>query len=172
MKIRYVLDLADPEYSQLAGGTDLPGALPILLRDSGLPGMKVLEFGFDPEGESDYMPHNCQSHSVCYIGTHDNETVRGWVQAGHGQAYVRYAREYMHIEPDEGWCWGMIRTGMSTASKLFVVQMQDVLELGAESRVNSPGSVGANWQWRMLPDAVSKDVTKKLREVTHRYRRD
>ena len=58
------------------------------------------------------------------------------------------------------------------ASKLFVVQMQDVLELGAESRVNSPGSVGANWQWRMLPDAVSKDVTKKLREVTHRYRRD
>ena len=142
-----------------------------LLADSGLPGMKILEFGFDPTGDSHYMPHNCVNNSVCYIGTHDNEVVKGWLRALDRRTRA-YARDYMHITEDEGWCWGMIRTGMSTASKLFVVQMQDVLELGAESRVNSPGSVGANWQWRMLPDAVSKDVTKKLREVTHRYRRD
>jgi len=143
-----------------------------LLRDSGLPGMKVLEFGFDPQGESGYAPHNCQSHSVCYIGTHDNETVRGWVKAGRGQAYIRYAKEYMHIEPKEGWCWGMIRTGMSTASELFVMQMQDVLELPGWSRMNSPGTAEGNWQWRMKPGAIDGTLTRKLRHVTHTYRRD
>jgi len=142
-----------------------------LLRDSGLPGMKVLEFGFDPQGESGYMPHNCQSHSVCYIGTHDNETVRGWVAAGRGQSFIRYAREYMHIEPREGWCWGMIRTGMSTASELFIMQMQDVLELPGWSRMNSPGTAEGNWQWRMKPDAIDAALTRKLRRYTHTYRR-
>ena len=136
-----------------------------------MPGMKILEFAFDAHGDSDYLPHCIPYNATCYLGTHDNNTVMGWLK-DIGKRDRDFAARYMHITEDEGWCWGMIRTGMSTASKLFVVQMQDVLELGAESRVNSPGSVGANWQWRMLPDAVSKDVTKKLREVTHRYRRD
>ncbi len=142
-----------------------------LLKDSGLPGMKILEFGFDPQGESGYVPHNCQKHSVCYIGTHDNETVRGWIKAGRGKAFIRYAREYMHIEPKEGWCWGMIRTGMSTASELFVMQMQDVLELPGWSRMNSPGTAEGNWQWRMRPGAVDAALTRKLRHYTRVYRR-
>ena len=143
-----------------------------LLRDSGLPGMKILEFGFDPQGESDYAPHNCQNHSVCYIGTHDNETVKGWVKSGRNAAFIRYAREYMHIDPQEGWCWGMIRTGMSTASRLFVVQMQDVLELPGWSRMNEPGTAEGNWQWRMLPGAADAALARRLRHVTHLYRRD
>ena len=142
-----------------------------LLADSGLPGMKVLHFGFDPSGESDYAPHNCQHKSVCYIGTHDNETVKGWVRNGHGKSFLRYAREYMHITRDEGWCWGMIRTGMSTASQLFVMQMQDILELGPEARMNTPGSAEGNWQWRMLPGADSAAVAKKLHHYTKTYRR-
>ena len=63
-----------------------------LLRDSGLPGMKILEFGFDPKGNSDYMPHNCSWNSVCYIGTHDNEVVTGWVKNMPDKAVLRYAR--------------------------------------------------------------------------------
>jgi len=142
-----------------------------LLADSKLPGMKVLEFGFDPQGESGYVPHNCQRHSVCYIGTHDNETVRGWVRSGKGRAFIRYAKEYMHITREEGWCWGMIRTGMSTASELFVMQMQDVLGLPGWSRMNSPGTTEGNWQWRMKPGADSPELAKRLRKITHTYRR-
>jgi len=142
-----------------------------LLADSGLPGMKILEFGFDPQGESGYVPHNCQKHSVCYVGTHDNETIRGWVKNGRGKAFLRYAKEYMHITREEGWCWGMIRTGMSTASELFVMQMQDVLELPDWSRINTPGTAEGNWQWRMKPGADSPQLARRVRKVTHTYRR-
>lgn len=141
-----------------------------LLADSGLPGMKVLMFAFDPHGESDYLPYRCERNSVCYIGTHDNETVNGWLK-GIGRADKEFAKRYMHITDDEGWCWGLIRTGMGTASDLFVMQMQDVLELGGECRMNTPGTQYGNWVWRMLPDAVSPALAKKLRAYTETYHR-
>ena len=141
-----------------------------LLKDSKLPGMKILEFGFDPKGESDYMPHNCVNNSICYVGTHDNEVVNGWVRHT-DKATLRYAREYMHVSEDESWCEAMLRTGMSTASKLFVMQMQDILELGEDSRINTPGVLGGNWQWRMRPDAIDKKLARKIRKLTETYRR-
>ena len=141
-----------------------------LLADSGLPGMKILEFGFDPNGESDYAPHNCAYHSICYVGTHDNETVTGWLE-GSGKGCAAYAADYMHITPDEGWCWGMIRTGMSTASRLFVVQMQDVLEAAPWTRMNAPGIPCGNWRWRLQEEDITPALTEKLAEYTVRYRR-
>ena len=141
-----------------------------LLEDSGLPGMKVLEFAFDPEGNSDFLPHNCLPNSSCYIGTHDNETVQGWLKSA-TKGELRFAERYLHITGDEGWNWGMIRAGMATASRLFVVQMQDVLELGADARMNAPGTSTGNWQWRMLPGAYDKALAKKLRLYTETYRR-
>ena len=141
-----------------------------LLADSGLPGMKILQFAFDPHGESDYLPYRCERNSVCYVGTHDNETVNGWLK-GIGKADKEFAKRYMHITDDEGWCWGLIRTGMGTTSDLFVMQMQDVLELGGECRMNTPGTQCGNWVWRMLPDAVSPALAKKLRVYTETYRR-
>ena len=141
-----------------------------LLEDSGLPGMKVLEFAFDPEGNSDFLPHNCLPNSSCYIGTHDNETVQGWLKSA-TKGELRFAERYLHITGDEGWNWGLIRAGMATASRLFVVQMQDVLELGADARMNAPGTSTGNWQWRMLPGAYDKALAKKLRLYTETYRR-
>ena len=141
-----------------------------LLKDSGLPGMRVLEFGFDPNGDAPYMPHNCPPHSVCYIGTHDNETVRGWVPCLDRKTRS-FAKSYMHITEDEGWCWGMIRTGMSTPSELFVLQMQDALELPRQARMNTPGTASGNWQWRMRADAITPELAKKLRSYTQIYRR-
>ena len=141
-----------------------------LLSDSGLPGMKILMFAFDPHGESDYLPYRCERNSVCYVGTHDNETVKGWLK-GIGRADRDFARSYMHITDDEGWCWGLIRTGMGTASDLFVMQMQDLLELGGECRMNTPGTQCGNWVWRMLPDAIDSRLTKKLRKYTEIFRR-
>lgn len=142
-----------------------------LLRDSGLPGMKVLEFAFDANGSSTYLPHRIDFNSCCYIGTHDNNTVLGWVET-ENKENVEYAREYMHITDDEGWCWGFIRTGMATTSNLFVAQMQDILELSGECRTNIPGVPTGNWRWRMLPGAISKQHIKKLSDMTHTYRRD
>ena len=141
-----------------------------LLSDSGLPGMKILEFAFDAHGESDYLPHGCVRNSVCYMGTHDNDTVHGWLETTNKEDR-RFAERYMHITDDEGWCWGLIRTGMSTASELFVMQMQDVLELGAECRMNVPGRAYGNWRWRMLPGAATKKLAKKLHGYTETYRR-
>ena len=141
-----------------------------LLSDSGLPGMKVMEFAFDAHGESDYLPHRCERNSVCYLGTHDNDTVLGWLETT-GKDDRQFAERYMHITPDEGWCWGMIRTGMSTASDLFVMQMQDVLELPASARMNTPGTASGNWRWRMLPGAANRRLAKKLRTYTETFRR-
>ncbi len=141
-----------------------------LLADSCWPGMKILEFAFDPHGESDYLPHKCTANSVCYLGTHDNDTVSGWLK-GISKQDKKYAADYMHITADEGWHWGMIRTGMATASNLFVIQMQDVLELGPECRMNIPGNPSGNWQWRMLNTAINKQLAKKLRRYTEVFGR-
>ena len=141
-----------------------------LVRDSGFPGMKVLQFAFDAHGESDYLPHLCDAPSVCYIGTHDNDTVQGWLDCSRKEDR-KFASRYMHITEDEGWCWGFIRAGMSTASQLFVAQMQDILELPGWARMNTPGQPYGNWRWRMLPGAANKKLAKKLREYTATFRR-
>ena len=141
-----------------------------LLRDSGLPGMKVLQFAFDAEGESDYLPHNCTENSICYVGTHDNDTVMGWLETESAEN-VEFARDYMHITPDEGWCWGFIRTGMATRSRIFIVSMQDVLELPHSARMNTPGVAEGNWTWRMSHDAITPALTQKLLRYTQTYRR-
>ena len=141
-----------------------------LLADSGFPGMKILEFAFDAHGESDYLPHRCTQNSVCYMGTHDNDTVQGWLETM-SEEDLDFASRYMHITEDEGWCWGLIRTGMATASNLFVVQMQDVLELPAGCRMNTPGTSSGNWQWRMLPGLLTEELAEKLLTYTKTFRR-
>ena len=141
-----------------------------LVVDSGFPGMRVLQFAFDAHGESGYLPHLCTGNTVCYIGTHDNDTVVNWVETT-DEADKDFARMYMHITDDEGWCWGFIRTGMSTASDIFVVQMQDVLELPGSCRMNVPGTSAGNWQWRMLKGSDSEKLSAKLLKYTRTFRR-
>lgn len=141
-----------------------------LLSDSGLPGMKILEFAFDAHGESDYLPHRCEPNSVCYMGTHDNDTVMGWL-SDMNKDDRKFASRYMHITEDEGWCWGLIRTGMATPSNLFVVQMQDLLELPNSCRLNTPGTSSGNWQWRMLSGAAEEKLSEKLLDYTKTFRR-
>ena len=141
-----------------------------LVRDSGLPGMCIMEFAFDAHGDSDYLPHRCAENRVCYLGTHDNDTILGW-KASTDEENLAFAARYMHITPDEGWCWGMIRSGMATASRLFVVQMQDVLELDGSARMNTPGTSMGNWRWRMLPGSATPALAAKLRLYTETFRR-
>ena len=141
-----------------------------LVWDSGMPGMKILEFAFDAHGDSDYLPHCIPYNATCYLGTHDNNTVMGWLK-DIGKRDRDFAARYMHITEDEGWCWGMIRTGMATCADLFVVQMQDLLELDEKARMNTPGTPSGNWRWRMLPGKADKELAKKLALYTRTYRR-
>ena len=141
-----------------------------LLADSGLPGMKVLEFAFDSREPSSYLPHTYERNCVCYVGTHDNETVMQWLAAA-DPADVTYARKYLGLSEAEGYHWGIIRGGMSSVADTFVAQMQDYLALGAEGRMNAPGTAYGNWRWRLLPGEASRNLAKKIRQYTKMYGR-
>ena len=141
-----------------------------LLTDSGLPGMKVLEFAFDSREPSSYLPHTYERNCVCYVGTHDNETVMQW-RSKADPADITYARKYLGLNAEEGFHWGVIRGGMSSVADTFVTQMQDYLGLGAEGRMNFPGSAAGNWQWRLLPGEAPMSLAKKIRQYTRLYGR-
>lgn len=141
-----------------------------LQKDSGFPGMKVLEFAFDSREESDYLPHTYGKHCICYTGTHDNSPIALWKHEA-DKADVALAKEYLGINDAEGFNWGFIRGGMSSVSELFVAQMQDYLELGKGYRMNIPGTLGGNWKWRMKKNAASKSLAKKIARMTKIYGR-
>ena len=139
--------------------------------DSGYPGMKVLEFAFDSKEPSDYLPHTYLPNTVCYTGTHDNMTMQQWFDTASPEA-VEYAVAYMNLNKREGYVWGTIRTAFASVSQLCVIQMQDLLDLGAEARMNFPGTLtDANWTWRMEDGAITPKLTKKLRKLTELYAR-
>ncbi len=141
-----------------------------LLKDSDFPGMKVLEFAFDSKDSSDYLPHCYTENCVCYGGTHDNDTLVGWLEQA-DKNDVAVAEKYLGLNQDEGYLWGLLRGGMSSVARLFVTQMQDYLELSSDCRINVPGRLGGNWQWRMLPDALTPELADKIAEMTELYDR-
>ncbi|MBE6807049.1 MAG: 4-alpha-glucanotransferase [Ruminococcaceae bacterium] len=141
-----------------------------LLKESGFPGMKVLEFAFDAKESSDYLPHTYPQNCVCYGGTHDNETLLGWLE-GADPADRQKAVDYLGLNQQEGYVWGLIRGGMSSVADLFVTQMQDYLELDNTARTNTPGLAEGNWQWRMAADALTPALAKKIAKLTKLYDR-
>ena len=141
-----------------------------LLKDSKLPGMKVLEFAFDAREPSNYLPHTYPENCVCYVGTHDNAPLQAWKDEC-APADMKMARKYLGLNSSEGLNWGMMRGGMSSVANLFVAQMQDFLELGAESRMNTPGLAAGNWQWRMTEGQANDKLAAKIYEACWRYGR-
>ncbi len=141
-----------------------------LLSASGYPGMKVLQFAFDSGEKNDYLPHNYVKNCVCYTGTHDNTTLRAWLDAAseHDRAF---ARDYLGLNEREGFLWGVLRGGLSSVADLFMAQMQDYLALGADCRMNEPSTLGGNWTWRMLPSEQSDGLAQKIRAATELYGR-
>jgi 4-alpha-glucanotransferase len=141
-----------------------------LVNQAGLPGMKILQFAF--EGAIEYLPHNCVPNSVLYPGTHDNDTCRGWfnVQNPNVQDFVH---RYLHTDKPEA-VWDIIRAGYASASRIFIVPMQDLLNLGSEARMNTPGTPSGNWRWRFTSDQLDtlwKDRREELREYASLYER-
>ncbi len=138
-----------------------------LLKESELPGMKVLEFAFDPQEPSAYLPHNHINNCVCYTGTHDNSPLALWLQEEPEENLV-FAKEYLS---NNDLHWEMIRTGMRSVANLFVAQMQDYLELGEGHRINTPGMSSGNWQWRMLPGEANEPLANKISHLVKIYDR-
>ena len=140
-----------------------------LRQASGFPGMKVLGFAFDSKEPSDYLPHAYIPNTVCYTGTHDNMTMRQWFETASADS-VDYAKAYMQLSEEEGLVWGVIRTAMASVSDRCIVPMQDYLNLGAEGRMNFPGTMtDCNWTWRMKNGIITEELTEKIRSLTALY---
>ncbi|MCX7715158.1 MAG: 4-alpha-glucanotransferase [Clostridia bacterium] len=141
-----------------------------LLAQTGYPGMKVLQFAFDPYGDSDYLPHNYIKNCVAYTGTHDNNTAVGWYDEA-DRASVKYAGEYLHADRRADFADAFIRAVMSSVADTVIIPIQDFLGLNSKARMNTPSTIGKNWMFR-VPDKVLTDVlADRIAYVTHIYRR-
>ena len=141
-----------------------------LLRDSEFPGMKVLEFAFAPHEPSDYLPYKYPHNCVCYAGTHDNSTLKGWEKTA-DEDTLSFAREYLGIGEKDDLCRAVLRSGMASVADLFIAQMQDYLGLDDSARMNTPGLPAGNWSWRMSADAITPALVKEVAALSRLYGR-
>ncbi len=140
-----------------------------LMEQTGYPGMKVLEFAFDGD-DSDYLPHHYGKNCVVYAGTHDNDTILGWLKTADKKTREKVI-SYFHMDEKEGYNWGVIRGAYGTTADLAIVQLQDVIGLGSEGRINTPATASGNWTWRCRPGSLTKTHVKKLRDLAVLYGR-
>ncbi len=146
-----------------------------LVRESGYPGMKVIEFAFDSRdtgSANDYLPHNYSENSVVYTGTHDNETLTGWfrdIQPGER----RMVRNYIHnfTVPDDEIYWDLVCMAMRSVSKLCVIPVQDYLGYDNRARINRPSTLGTNWRWRLREGELTEELIRRIKEITRWYGR-
>ena len=141
-----------------------------LLKESGFPGMKVLQFAFDSREDSNYLPHTYTRNCVVYTGTHDNDTTKGWYHTAAGSTR-QFAKEYMYKPRlDEDTLAGdFIAMAMGSAADLCIVPMQDYLGLGSDARINTPSTLGGNWEWRMKPGEPDEGTVREMERMTKIY---
>lgn len=143
-----------------------------LLKDSGYPGMKVLQFAFDPSEDSDYLTYKYQRNCVVYTGTHDNDTTAGWFEKlsdRDREVALRYMNSF--YTPKEEQHWDLIALAMRSTADTCIIPVQDFLGLGSEARINMPSTLGDNWKWRMTKGAFSEELKEKIRRMTKLYGR-
>ena len=146
-----------------------------LVKDSGFPGMKVLEFAFDSRDSGcagDYLPHNYPENCVAYTGTHDNETIKGWYASITAQER-KLARDYLcdSCTPANRLHMSFISLIMRSQARICIIPLQDYMGLDNDCRINTPSTVGTNWKWRLLPGQMSDQLVKTIASVTLRYGR-
>ena len=150
-----------------------------LVKDTGFPNMKVLEFAFDgrdsgssSDKTNDYLPFNYDKNCVVYTGTHDNETARGWLSSIQKAEYNELM-DYMdcHSKKKDVIARKLVRTALASTADMCIIPMQDWLGLGNEARINTPSTLGENWKWRMSRDDISDALAEEIRELTVLYGR-
>ncbi len=140
-----------------------------MLKKTGYPGMKVLQFAFDSKEESDYLPHNYTQNSVVYTGTHDNDTVLGWEKTAKSED-VLFAREYLNCK-NSPLNWAMIRAALSSVSDTAILMMSDLTSSESEARINTPATLGDNWKWRIDKACINDWLAEIVAELTELYYR-
>jgi len=144
-----------------------------MLKESGFPGMKVLQFAFDSRDDSDYLPYHYEKNSVVYTGTHDNATTFGWWDEL-SKEDRDFALRYMNwsgMVNKKKLTWELIRLAVSSAADLCIIPMQDYLCLPNTARINVPSTIGGNWEWRMEKGAFDKALSDRIWEMTKLYGR-
>ena len=139
-----------------------------LVEDSGFPNMKVLHIAFNLDEESEHMPHSLAKNSVIYTGTHDNHTTVSWLESI-SKGELNYAIEYLKLNPQEGYNWGIIRGAWASPADLSIAPMQDFLGLDDKARMNVPSTIGGNWNWRMKSTDLTEELGNKIAKMTKIY---
>lgn len=143
-----------------------------LLKDSGYPGMKVLQFAFDSRESSDYLPHTYTPNCVVYTGTHDNDTTLGWFLKASKECR-QFAREYLHKDAFDidTLTWDFIAAAMGSVAELCMIPIQDYLGLDSDARINTPSTAGGNWNWRLRPGQIPEGLAEKMKAMARLYDR-
>ena len=162
------------------------GELPVVAEDLGIitdsvdalreqfdfPGMAVLQFAFDEDPSNDFLPHNYERDLVAYTGTHDNNTTMGWWEDDLPAGGRDFARGYLDLEDSSAAVHTQcLRYLMASVADRVVTPLQDVLGLGAEARMNTPGDPDGNWTWRVTPDQLTEEAEETLARLTRLYGR-
>lgn len=172
MKLFDVLNRECPDLHIIAEDLGfITDSVKALLESTGYPGMKVLQFAFDSREDSDYLPHNYIRNSVVYTGTHDNSTCAGWAQTA-DDADITRAAEYMGVSGKsiKDICDGFVRLAMGSVADTCIIPIQDYIGLDDDARINTPGTLGGNWRWRM--GRTDDDTEKKIAHITAIYGRN
>lgn len=137
----------------------------------GLPGMEILQFAFSGMPDNLYLPHHHKKNAVVYPGTHDNDTSRGWYESASEESKDQF-RRYFRVDGGDP-AWDLVRASYASVSRLAVLPMQDLLDLGPEARMNRPGEAQGNWQWRMTGEQFdrARAATGYLRELADLFNR-
>jgi 4-alpha-glucanotransferase len=135
----------------------------------GLPGMKVLQFAFSGDASHAYLPHNYPPNCCVYTGTHDNDTTVGWWRGAATERERRYAAAYLQCD-DSNVDWQMMRAAWASVAGFAACQLQDVLGLDSEHRLNTPGRLDC-WTWRFRWDQVGSEPARKLAQLATTYGR-
>ena len=146
-----------------------------LVRDCGFPNMKVLEFAFDSRDSSgayEYLPYNYDKNCVVYTGTHDNETLKGWLSNIKPEEIVEI-QKYIgkEVENKEEMVDEIIRMAHASTADTCIIPIQDYLCLGNEARMNTPSTLGNNWKWRVKSSQLNKKLIEKVKRYTKLYGR-
>ena len=141
-----------------------------LVKETGYPGMKILQFAFDSREESDYFPHNYTKNSVVYTGTHDNNTIVGWFDELKEQD-KKLAEEYLCIRDERDIPWIFIRAALASVADTAIIPIQDYLGIGSEGRINTPSTLGNNWKWRLQAGECTDTLADKMNKLSKLYGR-
>ncbi len=141
-----------------------------MLSATGFPGMKVLQFAFDSDSSNTFLPHNITKNSVVYTGTHDNDTIIGWLKNSDVEI-VKWAKDYFNYQSDNGFNWAMIKAAMGSVADTCIIPMADLLGLDSSGRINTPSTLGDNWSWRIKRECINPWLSNILKENTELYGR-